>query len=319
MIKVWLALVALAAPTTASAQPYPNRPITLVVPFVPGGSASIMARAVADRLGDALGQPIVIDNRGGAGTTIGARAVAKSSADGYTILLATNATLGVAPSLYANVGYDPRKDFAPIGIIGVVPTVLVVHPSSPIRSLVELIKLAKDSGKSIEYGTPGIGTVNHLAAELFGMMAGIKLTHVPYRGAGPALNDLLGGHIPLVLSAIPNVHGHIEAGTLRALAVTPARRSAMLPDVPTIAETGLKGYDMSLSYGLVAPAGTPRAIVERLNAALNAALATDEVKKRLATEGAEPQPTTPEEFAAMIDREETRGSALVKAIGLKPE
>jgi tripartite-type tricarboxylate transporter receptor subunit TctC len=150
-------------------------------------------------------------------------------------------------------------------------------------------------------------------------MAGIKLTHVPYRGAGPALNDLLGGHIPLVLSAIPNVHGHIEAGTLRALAVTTARRAAMLPAVPTIAETGLKDYDMSLTYGLVAPAGTPRAIVERLNTALNAALATDEVKKRLATEGAEPQPTTPEEFAALIDREETRGSALVKAIGLKPE
>jgi tripartite-type tricarboxylate transporter receptor subunit TctC len=261
IIKVWLALVALVAPAIAFAQPYPNRPITLVVPFVPGGSASIMARAVADRLGDALGQPIVIDNRGGAGTTIGARAVAKSAPDGYTILLATNATLGVAPSLYANVGYDPRKDFAPIGIIGVVPTVLVVQPSSPIRSLVELIKFAKDSGKSVEYGTPGIGTVNHLAAELFGTMAGIKLTHVPYRGAGPALNDLLGGHIPLVLSAIPNVHGHIEAGTLRALAVTTARRAAMLPAVPTIAETGLKDYDMSLTYGLVAPAGTPRAIV----------------------------------------------------------
>ena len=319
MIKVWLALVALAAPTIAFAQPYPSRPITLVVPFVPGGSASIMARAVADRLGDALGQPIVIDNRGGAGTTIGARAVAKSAPDGYTLLVASNATLGVAPSLYANVGYDPRKDFAPIGIIGVVPTVLVVLPNSPIRSLQVLIKLAKDSGKSIEYGTPGIGTVNHLAAELFGMMAGIKLTHVPYRGAGPALNDLLGGHIPLLFSAIPNVHAHIEAGTLRALAVTTAKRSAMLPDVPTIAEAGLAGYDMSLAYGLVAPAGTPRVIVERLNTALNAALATDEVKKRLATEGAEPQPTTPEEFAAMIDREEIKGSALVKAIGLKPE
>ena len=319
MIKVWLALVALAAPTIAFAQPYPSRPITLVVPFVPGGSASIMARAVADRLGDALGQPIVIDNCGGAGTTIGARAVAKSAPDGYTLLVASNATLGVAPSLYANVGYDPRKDFAPIGIIGVVPTVLVVLPNSPIRSLQVLIKLAKDSGKSIEYGTPGIGTVNHLAAELFGMMAGIKLTHVPYRGAGPALNDLLGGHIPLLFSAIPNVHAHIEAGTLRALAVTTAKRSAMLPDVPTIAEAGLAGYDMSLAYGLVAPAGTPRVIVERLNTALNAALATDEVKKRLATEGAEPQPTTPEEFAAMIDREEIKGSALVKAIGLKPE
>ena len=310
---------ALMALDKASAQEFPSRPITLVVPYAAGGGNDVMARTVADKMSKTLGQQIVIENRAGAGGSTATRQVARSAPDGYTLVIGGTGTLAVNPTLYQNVGYDPRKDFAPIGIIGVVPTVLVVHPSSPIRSLVELIKLAKDSGKSIEYGTPGIGTVNHLAAELFGMMAGIKLTHVPYRGAGPALNDLLGGHIPLVLSAIPNVHGHIEAGTLRALAVTPARRSAMLPDVPTIAETGLKGYDMSLSYGLVAPAGTPRAIVERLNAALNAALATDEVKKRLATEGAEPQPTSPEEFVAMIDREETRGSALVKAIGLKPE
>jgi len=319
LVFALIALLAAIAPTPAFAQPYPTRPVTLVVPFVPGGSASVMARAVADRLSETLGQPIVIDNRGGAGTTIGARAVAKSVPDGYTILLATNATLGVAPNLYANAGYDPRKDFAPLGLIGVVPTVLVVLPSSPFRTLADMIRRGKETGEPIEYGTPGIGTVNHLAAELLGMMAGIKLTHVPYRGAGPALNDLLGGHIPLLFSAIPNVHGHIEADTLRALAVTTARRAALLPNVPTIAESGLSGYDMSLGYGLVAPAGTPRAIVERLNAALNAALATEEVKTRLAAEGAEPQPTTPEEHAAIIDREETKGAALVKAIGLKPE
>jgi tripartite-type tricarboxylate transporter receptor subunit TctC len=318
-ISVLLALVAPAAPTMASAQPYPSRPITLVVPFVAGGSASVMARAVTDKLGDVLGQQFVIDNRGGAGSTLGARVVAKSAPDGYTILLATNATLGMAPSLYQNVGYDPRKDFAPIGMIGVVPTVLVVQPTSPYRSLSDLTRRAKETGERVEYGTPGIGTVNHLAAELWGMMAGIKLTHVPYRGAGPALNDLLGGHIPLLLSAIPNVHGHIEAGTVRALAVTTAKRAALLPNVPTIAETGLAGFDMSLGYGLVAPAGTPRAVIERLNSALGIALATEEVKKRLATEGAEPMPTTPEEHAAIIDREETRGATLVKAIGLKPE
>jgi tripartite-type tricarboxylate transporter receptor subunit TctC len=317
--KICVVLLALLAPTLAAAQPYPNRPITLVVPFVAGGSASVAARSVTDRMGEILGQPFVIDNRGGAGSTLGARAVAKSPADGYTILLATNATLGVAPSLYSNVGYDPRKDFSPIGMIGAVPTVLVVLPNSPWRTLADAIKHGKDTGKPIEYGTPGIGTVNHLAAELFGLRAGIKLTHVPYRGAGPALNDLLGGHIPLLLSATPNVHGHILAGSVRALAVTTGKRSALLPEVPTIAEAALPGFDMSLGYGLVAPAGTPRAIIERLNGALNAALATDDVKRRLALEGAEPQPTTPEEHAALIDREETNGAALVKAMGLKPE
>jgi tripartite-type tricarboxylate transporter receptor subunit TctC len=312
-------LLVFAAPVLASAQPYPNRPITLVVPFVAGGSASVAARSVSDRMGEILGQQFVIDNRGGAGSTLGARAVAKGPPDGYTILLATNATLGVAPSLYANVGYDPRKDFAPIGMIGAVPTVLVVLPGSPWQTLADVVRHGKDTGKPIEYGTPGIGTVNHLAAELFGMRAGIKLTHVPYRGAGPALNDLLGGHIPLLFSAIPNVHGHVQAGSVRALAVTTGKRSALLPDVPTIAEAVLPGFGMSLGYGLVAPAGTPRPAIERLNAALNAALATDDVKRRLALEGAEPQPTTPEEHAAIIDREETNGATLVKAIGLKPE
>src|SRR4051794_29269057 len=273
-VVIWLAVLAIlaAASTNAFAQQYPTRPITLIVPFVPGGSASVAARSVADKMSEILGQPIVIDNRGGAGSTLGARAVAKSPPDGYTILLATNATLGVAPSLFPNVGYDPRKDFAPIGIIGVVPTVLVVLPTYPARTLADLIQLAKQPDSAIEYGTPGVGTVNHLAAELFAQMAGIKLVHVPYRGAGPALNDLLGNHIPLLFSAIPNVHAHIRAGTVRALAVTSAKRAALLPDTPTIAESGLPGYDMTLKYGLVAPAGTPPAIVARLNAALRTAL-----------------------------------------------
>jgi tripartite-type tricarboxylate transporter receptor subunit TctC len=248
---------------------------------------------------------------------LGARSVAKSAPDGYTILMATNATLGTAPSIYPNVGYDGRKDFAPLGLIGAVPNVILVLPSHPAHSFAELLALAKKSGKPIEYGTPGVGTVNHLAGELLARSAGIGLTHVPYRGAGPALNDLLGGHIPLLFSAVPNVHGLIDVGTVRPLAVTSGKRSSMLPKVPTVAESGFPGYDMSLSFGFVAPAGTPRAIVERLNRELNAALANEDVKKRLAAEGLELSPSTPEQHAADIEREEAKGSALVKAIGLK--
>jgi tripartite-type tricarboxylate transporter receptor subunit TctC len=315
VVAAGLAMVGTVPP--AAAQDYPNRPITLVVPFVPGGSTSVVARIVTDKMSEALGQTIVIDNRGGAGSTLGARVVAKSAPDGYMILMATNATLGTAPSIYPNVGYDPRKDFAPLGLIGVVPNVLLVQPSHPARTLAELIAFVKSSAKSVGYGTPGIGTVNHLAGELLARSAGIKLTHVPYRGAGPALNDLLGGHIPVLFSAVPNVHGHINAGTLRPLAVTSAKRSSMLPNVPTIAEQGFPGYDMSLSFGFVAPGGTPRAIVERLNRELNAALANEAIKRRLAAEGLELTPSTPEQHAADIDREEIKGSGLVKAIGLK--
>jgi tripartite-type tricarboxylate transporter receptor subunit TctC len=269
-------------------------------------------------MSETLGQQIVIDNRGGAGSTIGARLAAKSAPDGYTILLATNATLGIAPHLQANAGYDARKDFAPIGLIGAVPSVFVVQPGFFAATLGDLVKLGKASANAIDYGSPGIGTVNHLAGELLAIRAGIKLRHVPYRGAAPALNDLLGGHIPLLVSAIPNVHGQIAAGTLRALALTSAKRSGLLPQVPTVAESGFPDFDMTLTYGLVAPAGTPRAVVARLNTALNAALAAAEVKTQVAREGAEPTPTTPDEFAAIIARDETKWAALIKAIGLKP-
>jgi tripartite-type tricarboxylate transporter receptor subunit TctC len=299
----------------APAQDYPSRPITLIVPFTPGGSTSVIARAISDKLSEALKQPIVIDNRGGAGSTIGARAVAKSPPDGYTILLGTNATLTIALSLTRNAGYE-RKDLASIGFVGAVPNVVVVNSSSPVRSIAELVKHAKSTGQPIQYGSPGIGTVNHLSGELLAHTAQIKMAHVPYRGAMPALSDLLGGHISLLFSAIPNVHSHIGAGTVRALAVTGAKRSSLVPDVPTVAESGFPGFEAVLGYGLLAPAGTPRAIIDRLNRELRAVLANEMVLKLLVNEGVETLATTPEEFTAMIDREEPKWSALIKELGL---
>ena len=314
-----LATLGSAATGTAGAQTYPARPITLVVPFAPGGSASTAARSVADKMGETLGQQIVIDNRGGAGGTVATRSVAKGAPDGYTILVVTSATVGTSPSLFQNLGYDPRKDFAPIGLIAATPNLIAVHPTFPARSIAELIAIGKEATTPIPYGSPGAGTLNHLTVELIAYRNGMKLAHVPYKGAGPALNDLLGGHIGVLISAIPNTHSHILAGTIRALGVTGAKRSALIPAVPTFAEAGLPGYDVPLRWGLAAPAGTPRVVVEKLNGALNAALMTDEVRQRLALEGAEPQPTTPEDYAAIIDREVTMWSELVKAAGIKPE
>jgi tripartite-type tricarboxylate transporter receptor subunit TctC len=231
----------------------------------------------------------------------------------------TSATVGTSPSLFQNVGYDPRKDFEPIGLIAATPNLIAVHPSFPARSLTELIKIGKETAEPIAYGSPGTGTLNHLTVELLAYRTGMKVSHVPYKGAAPALNDLLGGHIGVLISAIPNAHSHILAGTIYGLAVTGAKRSGLLPNLPTFAEAGLPGYDVPLRWGLAAPAGTPRAIVEKLNSALNAALATDEVRQRLAVEGAEPEPTTPEAYAGIIDREVTMWSDLVKAAGIKAE
>ena len=303
----------------AAARAYPARPITLVVPFAPGGSASTVARSVADKMSETLGQQIVIDNRGGGGGTVATRAVAKAAPDGYTLLVVTSATVGTSPSLVQNLGYDARKDLDPVGLIAATPNLIVVHPSFPARSLAELIKIGKETATPIPYGSPGTGTLNHLTVELLAYRTGMKLAHVPYKGAGPALNDLLGGHVGVLISAIPNAHSHIAAGTIHGLAVTGTQRSALTPAVPTFAEAGFPGYDVPLRWGIAAPAGTPRAIVETLNRALNAALASDEVRQRLAIEGAEPQPTTPEAYAAVIDRELTMWSDLVKAVGIKPE
>jgi tripartite-type tricarboxylate transporter receptor subunit TctC len=302
----------------AQADDYPTRPITLIVPFPPGGSTTVMARNVADKMSTALGQQIVVDNRGGAGGTLGTRFVAKAAPDGYTILLSYTATMAIAPAMNANAGYDPGKDFAPIGMIGFAPSVLVVHPSMPVHSIAELISQAKAAPSPLQYGSPGVGTVNHLAFEYLATEAGIKLLHVPYKGNGPAISDLLGGHIPMMFLPIPVALGNVKAGTLRALAITSAKRSALLPDVPTVAES-VPGFEVALRYGLAAPAGTPPAVIARLNKELNAALAAEDVKTRLATEGAEALSGTPEIYAADIAAEEKKYGGLVKKLGLKVE
>ena len=318
-IALLTAVIAFGMAATAAAQNYPTRPITLVVPFPPGGSTTIVARIVTDRMAPILGQQFVVDNRGGAGGTLGTRQVAKSAPDGYTIGLGYTGTLAIGPSLFPNVGYDVRADFAPIGRIGVAPATLVVHPSFPVHSVAELIAYAKANPGKVNFGSAGIGTVGHVAGEYFAIETVIRLSHIPYKGTGPAVTDLLGGHIPLSFSPIPAVHESARSGLLRMLAVTSAKRSTLVPDMPTVAESGVPGFDAVLRYGLVAPAGTPRPVIERLDKALQMTLALDEVRNRLAIEGAEPLPGTPEEYAADIDREETQWSKVIKASGAKAE
>ncbi len=302
---------------SVQAEDYPDRPITLVVPFPPGGSTTIVARIIADKMSQTLGQSIVVDNRGGAGGTIATRAVSKATPDGYTIALGYTGTLAIGPSLYASAGYDPRKDFTPIGQIGIAPNTLVVHPSFNVHSVAELVAYAKANPGKVNFGSAGIGTVSHVCGEYFATMAGIKITHIPYKGTGPAIIDLLGGHIPMAFAPIPATHEQAKSGALRMLAVTSAKRSSLEPDVPTIAEQGLTGFEAVLRYGLVAPAGTPRSVVERLNRDLNSALKDEEVRKRLAIEGAEPLPGTPAEYGEAIDREEAQWAKVIKASGAK--
>ena len=309
----------LSASLFTRADDYPTRPISLIVPFPPGGSTTVMARNVADKLSVSLGQQIVVENRGGAGGVIGTRSVARATPDGYTILLSYTATMAIAPAMNVNAGYDPLRDFVPIGMIGAAPSVLVVNPSLPVHTVAELIAYAKAAPVPLQYGSPGVGTVNHLAGEYLAAETGVKLQHVPYKGNGPALGDLLGGHIPMMFVPIPVALGNIKAGTLRGLAIGSANRSSLLPDLPTLAESGVPGFEVALRYGLVAPAGAPQAVIARLNKELNAALSTEEVKNRLATEGAESLPGTPEAYAADIAKEEKKWGGLVKKLGLKVE
>ena len=304
--------------TCAAAQDFPTKPITFVVPFPPGGGTDAMARTVAERMSRTLGQQVVVENRGGAGGTIGTRAVAKAAPDGYTILLSYTGTFAINPTLYTNAGYDPRKDFAPIGIIGLMPSVLVVHPSLPVRTTTELIAYGKANPGKINYAfVPG--TVGHITTELFARTAGIELTKIPYKGNGDALANLIGGHVSMMFLSIAPIIGNVKAGTLRALAVTTEKRSPLLPDVPTIGEAGLAGFSAAIRYGLAAPPGTPRPIIDRLNKELRAAVASDEMRERLLREGAEPLSSTPEEYAADIDVDEKKWSAIVKGLNLKFE
>jgi tripartite-type tricarboxylate transporter receptor subunit TctC len=308
-----------AATGKAFAQDYPSRPITFIIPFPPGGSTTIVVRSISDRLGELLGQQIVIDNRAGAGGTVGTKALAKSEPDGYTIGLGYSGTLAIGPNLYSNPGYDPRKEFAAVGRVATAPNTLVVHPSFPAKSVAEFIAYAKANPGTVNYGSAGVGTVSHICGEYFANAAGIKLVHVPYKGTGPALIDLIGGHIPTAFAPIPATYENAKKGVLRMLAVTSLTRSSLAPEIPTIAEQGIPGFEAVLRYGVVAPAGTPPAIVARLNKALNDTLKSDEIRKRLALEGAEPLPSTPAEYAADIDREETLWGKIVKASGAKAD
>src|SRR6266446_12838 len=294
-----VALIALfAAVFPAQAQDYPSRPITLIVPYAAGGGNDLMARSAAEKMSKTLGHQIVIENRGGAGGSIATRAIAKAAADGYTLGLGGTGTLAINPTLYGNVGYDPRKDFAPVGLIATSALVVCVHPALPVRSIPELIALAKQQPGKLNYASAGTGSGIHLGTEYFANLAGIKLTHIPYKGSAPALTDLIGGHVAIYFSSLPPAVGLARDGKVRALAVTGAKRSDVFPDLPTVAEAGLPGYESVLHYGIVAPAVTPRPVVEKLNAALNAVLSNDEVKKRLAVEGAEALPASPDEYAA---------------------
>ena len=303
----------------ARAQTYPNRTITLVVPFPPGGSTSIVGRLIADKMSQLLGQSIVVDNRGGAGGTVGTKAVTKSEPDGYTLLLGYTGTLAIGPSLYRNVGYDPRKDFAPIGMIGSAPSSLVAHPSFPAKTVAELIAYARANPGKVNFGSAGVGTVGHITGEYFAHAAGIQIVHIPYKGTGPAMSDLLGGHIPISFSPVATTSGNVKAGLLRALAVTSINRSKLLPDVPTMIEAGVPGFDASLVYGLVAPAGTPPAVIERLNKALRDALVSEDVTKQLELDGTVITASTPEQYADFIDKDEKKWSELVKVSGVEPE
>src|ERR1700690_99175 len=260
----WLAVLmgaaALAGRSPALAEDYPNRPITLVIPYAPGGGNDAVARIVADKMSRILHQQVVVENRGGAGGSIATPQVAKADADGYTLGLGGTGTLAIDPTLYPNVGYDPRKDFAPVGLIATGPLIILVNPSLPAHNVQELIALAKAQPGKLNYASAGKGSGIHLGTVLFAATAGIELTHVPYRGSGPALTDLLGGHVAIYFSSLPSAVGLVKDGKLRALGVTGLKRSPILPDVPTVAEQGMPGFEAVLHYGIVAPAGTPRPI-----------------------------------------------------------
>ncbi len=314
------AAVAMLAGSTASAQgaaAYPNKPIKIVVPFPPGGATDILARAIGFELQKAWGQTVVIENKPGAGGNTGADLVAKSPADGYTLLMCTVGTHAINMSLYAKMPYDAVKDFEPVVLVAGVPNLLVVHPSVNAKNVRELTALAKAQPGKLNVASSGNGTSIHLSAELYKQMAGVDILHVPYKGSAPAVADLLGGQVQMMFDNMPVSLPHVKAGKLRALAVTSMTRSPALPDVPTMDEEGLKGFDATSWFGLVAPAGTPKDIVAKLNAASVKALATPDMRERLAAQGADPIGNTPDQFAAFIKSEIEKWAKIVKASGAR--
>jgi tripartite-type tricarboxylate transporter receptor subunit TctC len=316
-LLVLLSVVLMADPAAAQSD-YPSRPVRILVPSSPGGGTDILARVLADHLSRSMGGQFFVENRPGAGQMIGIEAVARAAPDGYTLLMAAS-TLAINPAMYRKVSYDALRDFAPITQVAGLPNVLLVHPSLPVRSLQELVALAKDKPGHLTYASAGIGTSPHMGMELFKSMAGIDLVHVPFRGTGPAVTEMLSGRVPVGLSNTLTAIPHIEGGTLRALGVTGTRRAEALPKIPTIAEAGVPGYEAMQWYGLLAPAGTPTAIVERIAADVAAALRLPDVKERLAADGAEAVGGTPAAFAALIKEELDKWKKVAHAAGIEPQ
>jgi tripartite-type tricarboxylate transporter receptor subunit TctC len=316
-----ISLVALSLmPISASAQTYPVRPIRLIVGFPPGGINDLVARIVGQSVSESLGQPIVIENRPGAGGTIGANAVAKADPDGYTLLLASVSNLAMAPSQYKSLAYDPMKDFAPVALVAASPNIMVVPNDSPIRSVLDLIALAKKQPGSMNYASAGNGTSNHLTVELLKAKAGIDLVHVPYRGDAPGMTDVLAGRIQMMFPTLPVALPQIKAGALRAIAVSSPKRSELVPDIPTVAESGsLPEFSVSVWVGILAPAGTSPEIVSKLNAEIHKALASSVVREQLAAQGTEPAAAAdPKTFGLYLASETKKWSEVAKAAGITP-
>ena len=314
-----MAAVAIGVCGSAHAQDYPNRTITLVVPYPPGGGVDAMARVVAEKLSGVLGQQVVVDNRAGGSGLVGTRTFIKNAPDGYTLFLGHTGSISINPSLYANAAFDPRKDFAPIGLIASMPVALLANPAFPAKTIGDVVAIAKKEGAKFNIGTSAVGTGGYLSAELFKSITGVDAAIIPYKGTGQVMNDLLGNHVPIAFGVLPPALGNLQAGTLRAIAVLSPQRFSLLPDVPTANESGLPGFESVLHYGVLAPAGTPRPIIDRLNAALRALVDTEQVKQRILAEGGDPMTSTPEEYAKDIDSEETKWGTLVRKLNLKVE
>jgi len=315
-MRIFSLFISFLLSTSVLAQAYPTKPIRFVVSFPPGGSSDLISRAIAPRMSEKLGQPVIVENRPGAGGMIGVDAVAKAPPDGYVIGLAAAGALSSNIHLYPKMPFHPEKDLAPLSMLAMIPFFLVAHPSQP-ASLKELIEKAKASPGALSYGHGGQGSTMHLAGELLNMMASIKVQAVPYKGSGPVSADVLGGQVQLGVVDVPSAIANVKAGKIRALAVTTKRRITAAPDVPTFEEAGLPGYEAIGWFGAVAPAGTPKEIVNRLNSEIRAALTTPEVRERALSAGAEPFPTSPEEFAAIIRDETKKWGEVVRTAGIK--
>lgn len=310
-------ILAMAAPVFVQAQAFPTKPIKFVVPFSPGGAADVLARVVGQHVSESLGQPVVVENRTGAGGGIAAELVARSAPDGYTLFVGSTGPLAINKSLYSKLAYDPANDFAPVSLAVLVQNVLVVGPNVKENTVQEIISRARSKAGGMTYASSGNGTSLHLAGELFKTMAKVDIVHVPYKGGAPAITDLMGGQVDMMFAVLPDAMPHIKAGKIRAIAVAGTGRSKSLPDVPTVAETGVPGFEASAWYGFVAPAKTPPDVIQKLNAAINAALAKPEVQERLAPLGFDVVASTPQQFAAKIESEIAKWGAVVQASGAR--